>query len=113
MSKKLRQLTSVEELVGRTIQGVCMVSWLLVINLGDGQFFKCVPKRDYEDDAVLVFDEEGIAPYALTEACIVNAETAKKMGEKQRKETDERMRELDLATLKRLQKKYPEREEQC
>ena len=108
MTDKLRQIGEDEEaLIGRKIEGAYITSQTMVLDLGDGVYFKCTPAHDYDDGVQLEYDEEA-SPWELRGVGMITEAEMAAMDERINSKWVDASRERDMSELRRLMEKYPE-----
>ena len=103
----MAQITQADEMVGRTIEGAFVTSWVVILNLGYGNYVYIKPEDDYEGGASLEVDETP-DKFELYKAGLLSEEEYKEADAERVRILDERTKEAELAVLKRLREKYPE-----
>jgi len=103
----MAQITQADEMVGRTIEGAYVTSWIVVLNLGDGDYVCIEPEHDYGGGVELEVDEAP-SPNELCNAGVISEEEYEESKAEQARVRDERTKTQELTLLKRLQQKYPE-----
>jgi len=103
----MAQITQADEMVGRTIEEAYVTSWVVVLNLGDGNYVYIEPEGDYEGGASLEVDETP-NKFDLYKAGLLSEEEYKEAEAERVRIRDEHTKAAELAALKRLQQKYLE-----
>jgi len=108
MTDKLRQIgNDAGSMIGRKIEGAYITSQTMVLDLGDGVYFKCTPAHDYDDGVQLEYGEKAV-PWELHAAGMITKAEMNAMNEQIRSERVDASRERDMSMLRNLIEKYPE-----
>ena len=103
----MKQITTDEEMIGRTIEDAYVTSWKMILNLGGGDYVCIKPANDFEEGATLEFD--GVpANHELLNVGILSDEEYAAAEAERKRVRDEHIKTQDLAQLAELRKKYPE-----
>ena len=103
----MRQITKPDEIRRRKIEGVYVTSWIIVLNLGGGDYVYIEPAHDYDDGVRLNLD--GVASYHyLMEAGIIDQEEKVRLEEAKDAKMEELITTRETNDLRRLMKKYPD-----
>jgi len=103
----MRQITKADEIRRRKIEGVYVTEWLIVLNLGGGDYVYIEPEHDYDDGVRLNLD--GVASYHyLMEAGVINKDEKDRLNEKRDEDRTKRNKDREIALLRSLMTKYPE-----
>ena len=103
----MKQITTDEEMIGRTIEDAYVTSWKMILNLGGGDYVCIKPANDFEEGATLEFD--GVpSNHDLLHVGILDDEEYATAEAERKRVRDEHIKTQDLAQLAELRKKYPE-----
>jgi len=103
----MAQITKADEMVGRTIEGALVEPWIVVLNLGGGDFVHIEPEHDYDDGVRLEFDQF-LSFYDRHVVGLLSKEEYEKAEEEHERIRCENRRAQELTLLKELRQKYPE-----